>query len=430
MTTAAVNLWGTRIGAVSWNKAQGVAVFQYDPKFISSGIEVSPIRMPLSEEQYSFPSMRNEAFKGLPGMLADSLPDKFGNELINIWLAKTGRSIEDFNPVEKLCYEGTRGMGALEYEPSNHPSERTLKRISINKLSELADAIVAERISFRTSINKLKDNKALNDIIKIGTSAGGRRAKAIIALNSETGEIRSGQITVGEGYSYWILKFDGVSDYNEPARIPQGYGLIEYAYHKMAIEAGIQMTECRLLSKNGRNHFMTKRFDRTDAGEKIHMQTLAGMAHYDFHESGAYSYEQAIDIMRRAGLPMSDIEEQFRRTVFNILARNQDDHVKNISFLMDKSGKWSLSPAYDVMYSYNPEGEFAKYHQMSVNGKRDGFTKEDFIKFAETISLNKRKANEIIEQVSVAVEQWPSIANNLAIPKKTIEKIRKVQRNI
>ena len=378
-TVAEVKMWGRTIGAVSISNGQEITAFEYDPAFVVSGIEISPLTMPLAEKIYTFPELSRQTFHGLPGLLADSLPDKFGNALINVWLASQGRQPDSFNAVERLCYIGVRGMGALEYAPATGPKGRQATRIQIDKLVALASEILTHRNTLNASFgDKYKEN-ALKDILRIGTSAGGARAKAVIAWNPSTNEVRSGQIPAGNGFEYWLLKFDGVSgNKDKELEDPGGYGLIEYAYAKMAADAGISMSECRLFVEHNRHHFMTRRFDRLAGNEKLHMQSLCALAHYDFNLAGAYSYEQALLVIRQLGLPMSSIEEMFRRMVFNIIARNQDDHVKNIAFLMDKSGTWSLAPAFDMIYSFNPSGNWTASHQMTLNGKRNDYTLEDF----------------------------------------------------
>ena len=366
------------------------AAFQYDPAFARSGIELSPLTMPLSERVYEFPALPRGTFHGLPGLLADSLPDKFGNALIDAWLATQGRTPESFGAVERLCYTGTRGMGALEFAPGLGPRPRKATRIEIDALVQLASDVLTHRNELQANFSGPARQKALNDILRVGTSAGGARAKAVIAWNRETNEVRSGQIAAGDGFDYWLLKFDGVAgNKDKELEDPKGYGAIEYAYYLMARAAGISMSECRLLEENGRRHFMTRRFDRLSGGEKLHMQSLCALAHFDFNQAGAYAYEQAMLTIRQLSLPMAAVEEQFRRMVFNIVARNQDDHVKNIAFLMDKQGRWSLAPAFDMTYSYNPSGSWTAAHQMTLNGKRDGFTLEDFEACAKA-SLMKR----------------------------------------
>ncbi|MGA8205635.1 MAG: type II toxin-antitoxin system HipA family toxin, partial [Woeseiaceae bacterium] len=372
-TVAEVRLWGKTIGAVSLADVETVADFQYDPAFAASGIEVSPLTMPLATRVYRFPELAPNTFYGLPGMLADSLPDRFGHALVDAWLASQGRTPDSFNAVERLCYTGARGMGALEFRPARGPAARQASRVDIDRLVELASEILTHRNALDVSFAGDEKKSALTEILRVGTSAGGARAKAVIAWNPETNEVRSGQVTAGKGFQYWILKFDGVSgNRDKELEDPQGYGVIEYAYARMAKDAGIEMSECRLFEESGRRHFMSRRFDRTDDGDKLHMQSLCGLAHFDYNLAGAYSYEQALLAMRRLDLPMQSIEEQFRRMVFNVVARNQDDHVKNIAFLMDKSGRWSLSPAFDVTYSYNPAGQWTAAHQMTINGRNDG----------------------------------------------------------
>ncbi len=429
MTDARVILWGRDIGAVSWLEDRETAVFQYAPEFVGSGIEVAPLMMPLREAPYEFPGLPRDAFKGLPGLLADSLPDKFGNAVIDAWLATQGRTPESFNPVERLCYIGARGMGAVEFEPAILGAQTRIKKLEVAALVELADKVLNDRKALTGTLDGQHDAKAIEDIIRVGTSAGGARAKAILAWNEKTGEFRSGQVKADDGFTYWLMKFDGVSgNRDRELADPQGFGLIEYAYHLMAVDAGIEMTPCRLHREGGRAHFMTKRFDRTDDGEKLHMQSLAAMMHYDFNQPDAYSYEQALQTIRRLRLPMADFEQQFRRAVFNVIARNHDDHVKNIAFLMNKAGEWRLSPAFDVAYSYNPSGAWTSRHQMSVNGKRDGFVLEDLIALAETGGIKPAKARRIVEEVDASVGNWIRFAAEAGIDAVTSDRISAAHR--
>ena len=408
---ARVRLWGRTIGAVALEAGRDHAAFQYDPGFAASGIELAPLVMPLSDRVYEFPALPRNTFHGLPGLLADSLPDKFGNALIDAWLARQGRAPESFGAIERLCYTGTRGMGALEFAPVLGPRPRTATKVRIDALVRLASDVLTHRDEMQATFAGPAREKALNDILRVGTSAGGARAKAVIAWNRETNEVRSGQIAACEGFEYWLLKFDGVAgNRDKEIEDPKGYGVIEYAYHLMAKAAGIAMTECRLLEEGGRRHFMTRRFDRLAGGEKLHMQSLCGLAHFDFNQAGAYAYEQALLTIRQLGLPMAAVEEQFRRMVFNIVARNQDDHAKNIAFLMDRQGRWSLAPAFDVTYSYNPSGAWTSTHQMTLNGKRDGFTLEDFRTCARSALMKRGRAETIVEQVTAAVRRWPEFA--------------------
>ena len=428
-TVAEVRLWGRTIGAVSLEEGDEVAAFEYDPAFAGSGIEISPLTMPLSNRVYTFPELSRKTFYGLPGLLADSLPDKFGHVLINAWLATQGRQPDSFNVVERLCYTGERGMGALEFAPATGPKARQASRIQIDKLVELASEILTHRNNLQVSFADKSREQALTDILRVGTSAGGARAKAVIAWNPSTNEVRSGQIPAGAGFEYWLLKFDGVTgNKDKELEDPQGYGVIEYAYYKMARDCGIDISECRLFEENGRRHFMTRRFDRLAGGEKLHMLSLCALAHYDFNMAGAYAYEQALLVIRQMGLPMSAIEEQFRRMVFNIIARNQDDHVKNIAFLMDKSGNWSLSPAFDVIYSFNPVGAWTASHQMTLNGKRDDFTMDDFKACAKAASMKRGRAETIINEVRETASRWKDYAEEAGVPVAVRDRIQRTLR--
>lgn len=415
-TVAEVKLWGRSIGAVALADDSETASFEYDHSFVQSGIELAPLMMPLSRRVYSFPSLAQQTFHGLPGLLADSLPDKFGNALINAWLSAQGRSPDSFNAVERLCYTGMRGMGALEYAPAIGPRARKASQIQIDRLVGLASEILSHRNKLNVSLGLKDDDQVLKEILRVGTSAGGARAKAVIAWNPVTSEVRSGQVKADPGFEYWLLKFDGVSgNKDKELEDPQGYGAIEYAYYLMATAAGVSMSNCRMLEENGRQHFMTQRFDRLSAGEKIHMQSLGALAHFDYNLAGAYSYEQALMVIRQLGLPMAASEEMFRRMVFNVIARNQDDHVKNSAFLMDKNGSWALAPAFDVTYSYQPSGAWTSSHQMTINGKRDNFDREDFRACAKTASMKRGRAESIIEEVRNVVKNWPDYAEKAGV---------------
>ena len=426
---AKVQLWGRTIGAVSLDEGREVAAFQYDADFARSGIELSPLVMPPSERVVEFPALPRNTFHGLPGLLADSLPDKFGNALIDAWLATQGRTPDSFNAVERLCYTGTRGMGALEFAPVMGPKSRKASKIEVDELVRLAGEVLTHRGDLQGHFNVAGKEKALRDILSVGTSAGGARAKAVIAWNRATNEVRSGQIAAGDGFDYWLLKFDGVAgNKDKELEDPKGYGTIEYAYHLMARAAGITMSECRLLEENERRHFMTRRFDRLAGGAKLHMQSLCALAHFDFNQAGAYSYEQALLTIRRLKLPMAAVEEQFRRMVFNVVARNQDDHVKNIAFLMNQQGEWSLAPAFDVTYSCNPSGSWTATHQMTLNGKRDGFALADFEACAKAALMKRGRAATIIEEVREAVKHWPEFAAEAKLSGKWQNKIQKTHR--
>jgi serine/threonine-protein kinase HipA len=425
MTVAAVELWGTRIGAVALTDSTGVAAFEYEPAFLASGIQLAPLMMPLEERVYSFPELPRRTFRGLPGLLADSLPDRFGNNLINAWLARQGRTPESFDAVERLCYTGQRGMGALEFMPAQGPSAEASGSIQIADLVTLASEILSQKKGLATSFQEPERERALQTILQVGTSAGGARAKALIAWNPSTGEVRSGQLEAPPGFSHWLLKFDGVSgNKDKELEDPQGYGLIELAYSRMARAAKITMSDCRLLEENGRSHFMTRRFDRDDSGNKLHMQSLGALAHFDYNEPGSYSYDQAFLVMRKLQLPMRDLEEQYRRMVFNLVARNQDDHVKNIAFLMDRTGQWSLSPAFDITWSFNPAGGWTATHQMSVNGKRDQFTRADLLAAGRSAQLKRGRAEAIAEEVIAAVRDWPRYAAEAGVPEDRYREIQ------
>jgi serine/threonine-protein kinase HipA len=428
-TVAEVRLWGRTIGAVALEDGAETASFQYDPEFSRSGIEVAPLMMPLSERVYAFPALPQVTFHGLPGLLADSLPDRFGNALIEAWLATQGRTPESFNSVERLCYTGTRGMGALEFFPATGPRPRQATLLHVDRLVALASEILSNRDNLRGTFATEGKAAALRDILRVGTSAGGARAKAVIAWNPDTNEVRSGQVKAGPGFEYWLLKFDGVSG-NKDKELddPQGYGAIELAYHRMAMDCGISMSECRLLEEGGRRHFMTRRFDRLPDGGKLHMQSLAALAHFDFNQAGAYSYEQALQTIRRLGLPMTAVEQQFRRMAFNIIARNQDDHVKNIALLMDRSGTWSLAPAFDMTYSFQPSGKWTSSHQMTLNGKRDDFTLADFEACARAASMKRGGAKAILAEVREAVLRWRDYADHVGVDPAHRDKIQNALR--
>ena len=428
-TVAEVRLWGRTIGAASLEEGARIAAFQYDPAFLASGIELSPIVLPLSRRVYQFPSLPEVTFRGLPGLLADSLPDKFGHALIDAWLATQGRRPESFDAIERLCYIGVRGMGALEFAPAKGPPLRGSAKVQVDELVKLASQVLTHRATLQVSFAPGRRHDGLQEILRVGTSAGGARAKAIIAWNRDTNEVRSGQVKAPAGFDYWLLKFDGVSaNKDKELEDPKGYTVIEYAYALMAAEAGIEMSECRLLEEGGRRHFMTRRFDRLSDGGKLHMQSLGALAHFDFNSAGAYSYEQAFDLIKRLGLSMRAREQQFRRMIFNVVARNQDDHVKNIAFLMDQAGAWSLSPAFDVTYAYNPTGRWTNRHQMTINGKTDDFTREDFKAVAQVAGLKRGSPEAILIEVMDKVKEWPRYAKMAGVPGSQSDKITRTLR--
>lgn len=421
VTLAEIYIWDKLVGYVNWNEQTGTAGFEYEPEFVATGLELSPLMMPLiSGAIYEFTSNKGDTFMGLPGLLADALPDAYGRALLNSWLASQGRAEGEANPVERLCYQGSRSMGALEFRPMKDIALEQSSPVEIEELIKVAAMATNDKDVFQEHLDD-DVKRAVMNIIRVGTSAGGQRTKAVIAINDKTGEIRSGQVAAPEGYNHWLIKFDGVN--NRMLGDPMGYGRIEYVYYLMAKAAGIDMNECRLLEENGRAHFLTRRFDRVGGSEKIHMQTLCGIAHYDFQQPGAYSYEQALMVMRRLRLPFTDAVEFLRRAVFNVVARNQDDHTKNISFLMSREGKWKLSPAYDVAWAYNPEGKWTNKHQMSINGKRDDIKKEDLISLAYAASISGKNALKIIDEVNEGVSLWPELATDNGLENSIIKQI-------
>lgn len=425
MTVAAVRLWGRRIGAVS-QEGHRPAVFEYTPELLRSGLQPSPLRMSAEPRtlRHRFTGLP-DSFRGLPGLLADSLPDRFGNAVIDAWLARQGRAPESFNAVERLCYIGTHGMGALEFEPTPGPEQAPDRELEIAELVRLAAEVLAQRAGLDVSIEQ-ESPEAMRDILSVGTSAGGQRAKAVIAFDPTTGSVRSGQLDAPDGYQHWLLKFDGVDGAHEIGEA-EGYGAIEYAYANMARACQIEMMPCRLLEEGGRRHFMTRRFDRV-GNRKLHLQSLGALRHYDFMRDGAYSYEQAFGAIRELGLSHAAVEQQFRRMVFNIVARNQDDHVKNIAFLMNEQGEWALSPAFDMTYAYNPSGRWTSRHQMTVNGRRDGFTVADLRACGSVALLKRGAAESILAEVRDAVGAWERHAGDAGVDERQAAAIAKTLR--
>lgn len=414
---AKVRLFGMDMGTFRWDESYNVARFEYDKEFTTIGIEPSPIMMPVQEGRiYSFGNLDRDTFNGLPGMLADSLPDTYGRALFDQWLTLTGRT--SGNPVETLCFLGQRCMGALEFEPATGPTTDENMRFEINAIVDVAREALSKKESFGVNLDTDKKT-AIAEILRLGTSAGGQRAKAIIAFNKETGEVRSGQVDAPEGFDYYLIKLDGVSA-EAGFKETENYGRLEYSFSELVKRCGIDMTECSLIEENGRAHFLTKRFDREN-GKKVHMQTLCGIAHYDFRLLRGYSYEQAFNVMRRLRLPYSQAQEMFRRMVFNVIVRNQDDHTKNISFLMNQNGQWRLSPAYDMGYAYNPSGTWTKTHQMSINGKFDDLTRKDLLECAT--ANNIKNAPEIIDQICEMASGWPELARECGVPQNMIDAI-------
>lgn len=417
MNAAIVTLWGKEVGAIAWDDAQQLASFEYYPDFVNTGQKVSPLLMPLRAGRiYSFPMLRKrnpndpDAFKGLPGLVADSLPDDYGNALMDVWLASQGRATGSMNPVEQLCFIGARGMGALEFTPALLPATTNSYNVEVGSLVDLAKEILDKRSSFTADLSKDKE-KAIKDILRISTSAGGARPKAIIAYNEKTKEVRSGQARAPQGFEHWLLKLDGVSDtqFGES----QGYGRVEMAYYNMAVDAGITMMPSMLLEENGRAHFMTKRFDRSGSNTKHHVQTFCAMQHYDFNLVGNNSYEQLFQTARQLNLSAFEQTELFRRMVFNVIMKNCDDHTKNFSFILKETESWALSPAYDVCHAYRPDSVWVSKHALSINGKREGITRHDLLAVAENVGV--KKPERIIDLINDVARQWLTYAKSARV---------------
>ena len=418
ITTAFVKLWGEVVGAIAWDEAQQLGFFEYDKQFLEKNVEVCPLKMPIKVEQtiFSFPELRPaknsefNTFKGLPGLLADTLPDAYGNQLINIWLAQQGRPEKSMNPVEQLCFIGKRAMGALEFEPRQLKTNTKTFAVEIESLVSVARKMLSNRENFSVNVNK-DEEIAIKQIIAIGTSAGGARPKAVIAYNKKTGEVRSGQSNVPKGFEHWLIKLDGVSDVQ--LGDSQGYGRVEMAYYLMAKASGIEMMPCELLEENGRAHFMTKRFDREEGNIKHHIQTFCAIKHFDFNQVNSFSYEQLFQTMRELRLTYKEAEQMFRRMIFNAFAKNCDDHTKNFSFILKQNQKWELAPAYDICFAYNPKSFWVSQHALSINGKRKDFTVDDFLIVAK--SMNIKKAKPIIDEVRLSVSNWEYFADKAGV---------------
>lgn len=428
MNTAYVKIWGELVGAVAWNEATGIATFEYDTAFKTKGWDLAPLQMSIYDRKtmFSFPALRKKSepaldtFKGLPGLLADVLPDRYGNELINLWLAQQGRPLDSMNPVEMLCFIGTRGMGALEFEPTTLQESKRTFSVEIDSLVGIAQRMLSKKETFATNL-KADEEKAILEILRIGTSAGGARPKAVIAYNEKTGEVKSGQTNAPKGFEHWLIKLDGVSDIQ--LGDSKGYGRVEMAYYNMAIACGINMMPSRLMEENGRAHFMTRRFDREGGSTKHHMQTFCAMKHFDYNLVTSFSYEQLFQTMRELKLSYSDAEQLYRRMVFNVVARNCDDHTKNVAFRLKKDGKWELAPAYDICHAYQPQHQWVSQHALSINGKRSHITREDLLVIGK--SIKHKKAAETIDEISTTVSNWKRFADDVNVIPKIRDEIGK-----
>jgi serine/threonine-protein kinase HipA len=424
--TATVKIWGETVGAVAWDQDQQIGRYEFDEKFIAKGWNLSPIKMPIHSRRtiFSFPELRQprnsefNTFKGLPGLLADVLPDKYGNQLIKIWLAQQGRPGDSMNPVETLCFIGTRGMGALEFEPIQLKGAQKTFKVEIQSLVDIAQKMISKREEFSTNIQE-DEEAGIKEIITIGTSAGGARPKAVIAYNEKTGEVRSGQTNAPKGFEHWLIKLDGVSDAQVGETL--GYGRIEMAYYQMAKACGVEMMESKLLEENGRAHFMTKRFDREGSSIRHHIQTWCAMSHFDFNEVTSFSYEQLFQTMRELKLTYPEATQMFRRMVFNVIARNCDDHTKNFAFRLKKGSDWELAPAYDICHAYRPGSVWVSQHALSINGKRKGIIKQDLMDVAA--AMNIKKAEDIIDEINATVQNWEVYANEQKVSETKVKEI-------
>lgn len=427
MAAIKITIWGNTVGAVAWDSQRNCGVLEFTDDFVRTGLDLAPLSMPYEDllrgqRIFTFPGLNVETFEGLPGFLADALPDAFGNTVLRGWLRSQNRDTESLAPLEKLSYVGKRGMGALEFEPVAVIPEPE-ETIEVERLLALTNKVLEEKNKLTLNLNT-NEQSAMASLIRVGSSAGGQRPKAIIGYNPETKEIRSGQVPLPEGFLYYLLKFDGVKE--DILSDPKGYGRLELAYHHMALACGIEMQACSLLEENGRAHFMTLRFDRTTKGEKVHMQTLCAMSHFDFNLAGGYSYEDAFEEMRALDLPYPDMDQLFKRMIFNVVARNQDDHTKNIAFLMDKTGEWRLSPAYDLTWNYNPRGDWTNVHQMSINRKRDDFTIKDLLEVAHQQGIKNPGAT--IERTVETVSRWKDFARETGVQRDLLDAASKTHR--
>lgn len=415
-TAIEVRIWGHRVGAVARDDTVGAYVFEYAPAWRRLGIELAPLLMPISGKQtkFVFPSLSEPAFKRLPGMLADALPDDFGNALIDAWMARKGVDKNRITTLDRLAYMGKRGMGALEFRPAKGAHSESHQPLQMKQLVETARQLIHGDLS-----DDAQSRAALANIIRVGTSAGGARAKAVVAWNPKTDELRSGQFDVTEDFEHWLLKFDGVGKDLELGT-GANYGRIEYAYHRMALAAGIDMHDCRLLEENGRAHFMTKRFDR-DGNKKHHVQSLCAMQHLDYKQRGTHAYESLFLVAERLHLDDRARAQLFLRMAFNVMARNCDDHTKNFAFLLREGGSWELTPAFDVTHAYNPKGEWTYQHLMSVNGKFDDITRADLMAVGERFSVPRIPT--LLDQVADAVARWAEFATEAGLPAVEADKV-------
>lgn len=416
------------VGAVSFDTQTGLGAFEYAPSFIKTGIELSPLKMPLAQGIYSFPELDFNTFKGLPGLVADSLPDDFGNAVLNAWVAMRGKSPNDITPLQRLQYTGARGMGALEYAPATQiKSLNASQQVDIDSLLSIAQAILNARNDFSAELSKnnADDREAMLALLSVGMSAGGARPKAVLAFNADFTQARSGQTDAPEGFTHYLMKFDGVSEQHAHQEIfgdPLGFGAMEFVYYLMAKDCGIDMMPCHLLPEGQRRHFITQRYDRV-GNEKVHVQTLNGLAHVDYQKPGSFSYAELFAVLRQLKLSAVDAEQLFRRMVFNIVARNHDDHAKNFGFML-RGDKWGLAPAYDLAYSYKPGSKWVNSHWMNLNGKRDDFVRADFYSLEKLSPLfNRSFINSVLNEIIEKVSGWERLATEAQVPRILIDEV-------
>jgi serine/threonine-protein kinase HipA len=417
------------VGAVSYNTATQIGAFEYFPSFIKTGIELSPLKMPLTKNIYSFPQIDQLTFKGLPGLIADSLPDDFGNAVMNAWIASQGKSTRDITPLQRLQYTGMRGMGALTYSPATKRKNLNASQpIHIESLISMAQEVLDKREQFTVNLSNDGQEKKeeMISLLSVGMSAGGARPKAVLAFNQDFSQVRSGQTDAPNGFTHYLMKFDGVSEHNKNQETfgdPMGYGAMEYTYHLLAKKCDIHMMPCRLLNEGKRRHFITERFDR-NSNEKIHVQTLNGLEHVSYKQVGSYSYAELFSTARKLNLSPDDAMQLFKRMVFNVIARNHDDHSKNFGFLLDTDNKWRLAPAYDLAYSYKPDSHWVSKHWMTLNGKQDNFTRNDFYSFEKLSPIfSKRNIDDVLNQTIEAISHWDKLALEQDVPNTLIKEV-------
>lgn len=427
--TISVFYQNEEIAVLGYDRSKLYGYFEYTPSFIDKNIDLAPIKMPVvARKVYSFPDLNAETFKGLPGMVADSLPDKFGTSVLNQWIARQGRTVP-LTPLERLQYTGKRGIGALEYRPSTQFQKLNASQpVDLTQLSELAQSVVSQRQQIALSMPvEQADPQAMRSLLAVGTSAGGARAKAVLAFNSDFTQVRSGQVDAPGGFTHYLMKFDGVVEGSQQAETfgdPLGYGVMEYVYYLIAKRSGIDMAYSVLINEGVRRHFVTRRFDRL-GNQKIHTQTLSAIAHVDYHSPGSFSYEELFAVARQLRLPVEDARQLFMRMAFNLIARNNDDHAKNFSFILNES-QWRLSPAYDMAYCYKPNNAWVEQHWMPANGKRIQHTRKDLIAVGQNMTrLPLSDLNDMVDKVVDSISLWTELSREYEVPEPLRSEIEK-----